>query len=216
MLGKTEPVEVKNDRYLPVFAHGLYAMSIGYLTEGDPALIWRGPMLAKSLLQMLDITQWDEIDYLFIDLPPGTGDIQLSLVQKNPLTGAIIVTTPQTVATLDAEKALKMFAKTNIDVLGIVENMSTHVCRQCGHHDDIFSTGGAMSLCKQYNCPLLGQLPLNTNIRQDCDRGFPTAIHTHNELAESFNKIAFQTSFELSKKALNYADKFPNIVVDPN
>jgi len=213
MLGKTAPVEVSGDRYLPVSAHGIHAMSIGYLTEGEPALIWRGPMLAKSLLQMLDITQWDELDYLLIDLPPGTGDIQLSLVQKIPLTGAIIVTTPQTVATMDAEKALKMFAKTNIDVLGIVENMSTHICSQCGHQDAIFSTGGAADLCNRYNIKLLGQLPLNSIIGSDCDRGVPTAVNGNGELAMTLIKTAMQATVELSKKALNYADRFPNIVV---
>ncbi len=166
-------------------------MSIGYLTEGEPALIWRGPMLAKSLLQMIDITQWDELDYLLIDLPPGTGDIQLSLVQKIPLTGAVIVTTPQNVATLDAEKALKMFAKTNIDVLGIVENMSLHICSQCGHQDTIFSSG----------------------IRSHCDQGQPTAATGTNDLAMGFIKTALQTTLELSKKPLNYAEKFPPIVV---
>lgn len=215
MLGKTAPVEVSNEHYLPVFAHGIYAMSIGYLTDGEPALIWRGPMLAKSLLQMIDITQWDELDYLLIDLPPGTGDIQLSLVQKIPLTGAIIVTTPQTVATRDAEKALKMFAKTNIDVLGIIENMSTHICTQCGHSEAIFSTGGAEELCNKYQNKLLGQLPLNSTIGSDCDKGIPTAAHGNSEITMTFIKTALQASIELSKKSLNYADKFPNIVVEP-
>ncbi len=215
MLGKAAPVEVSGERYLPVFAHGIYAMSIGYLTEGEPALIWRGPMLAKSLLQMIDITQWDELDYLLIDLPPGTGDIQLSLVQKIPLTGAIIVTTPQTVATLDAEKALKMFAKTNIDVLGIVENMSTHICNQCGYPEAIFSTGGAEELCTRYKTKLLGQLPLNRTIGIDCEKGLPTAAQGNGEMAMTLIKTAMQATIELSKRPLNYADKFPNIVVEP-
>lgn len=214
MLGKTAPVEVAGERYLPVTAHGIQAMSIGYLTDGEPALIWRGPMLAKSLLQMIDITQWDELDYLLIDLPPGTGDIQLSLVQKIPLTGAIIVTTPQTVATLDAEKALKMFAKTNIDVLGIIENMSTHICSECGHQDAIFSTGGAAELCNRFQSKLLGQWPLDSRIGSHCEQGTPTAANGAGELAMTFIKTALQASIELSKKALNYADKFPNIVVE--
>lgn len=214
MLGKAAPVEVSGDRYLPVRAHGVQAMSIGYLTDGEPALIWRGPMLAKSLIQMLDITQWDELDYLFIDLPPGTGDIQLSLVQKIPLTGAIIVTTPQTVATLDAQKALKMFAKTNIDVLGIVENMSLHVCGKCGHQEAIFSSGGAKKLCDEYQCKLLGQLPLNGRIGSECDNGTPTAAIGNDELSMLFVQTALQASIELAKKPLNYADKFPPVVIE--
>ena len=214
MLGKTAPVQVQDEHYLPVLAHGIQAMSIGYLTQGEPALIWRGPMLAKSLLQMLDITLWDELDYLFIDLPPGTGDIQLSLVQKIPLTGAVIVTTPQTVATMDAEKALKMFAKTNIDVIGIIENMSTHICTACGHQDDIFGSDGAQHICNTYGCELLGKLPLDGRIRKNCDEGRPTATNDHDDLADAFMKTALKMSIELAKKPLNYADKFPPIVVE--
>ncbi|WP_133127037.1 iron-sulfur cluster carrier protein ApbC [Legionella nagasakiensis] len=214
MLGKSAPVEIRDDRYLPVLVHGVQAMSIGYLTEDEPALIWRGPMLAKSLIQMLDITAWDALDYLLLDLPPGTGDIQLSLVQKIPLTGAVIVTTPQTVATLDAQKALKMFARTNIDVLGIIENMSFYRCSQCGHQDSIFGHGGAQQLCKTYRCNLLGQLPLDRRIREECDRGIPTATHDDDELAMAFVKAAMQTTIEIARKPLNYADKFPPIIVE--
>ena len=213
MLGKTKPVEVNGDHYLPVTAHGIKAMSIGYLTDGEPALIWRGPMLSKSLLQLIDITEWDELDYLFIDLPPGTGDIQLSLVQKIPLTAAIIVTTPQTVATLDAEKALKMFAKTNIDVLGIVENMSMHVCSQCGFEEAIFSSGGAAKIAEIYQCPLLGQLPLDARIASLSDQGIPVASGS-SDLAGVFLKVALRTAIALAQKPLNYADKFPHIVVE--
>ena len=214
MLGETEPVQISGEHYLPVMAHGVQAMSIGYLTDGEPALIWRGPMLAKSLIQMLDITQWDELDYLFIDLPPGTGDIQLSLVQKIPLTGAVIVTTPQTVATLDAQKALKMFEKTNIEVLGIIENMSLHTCSHCGHQEELFGHGGAQQLCKTYHCKLLGQLPLHSRIGEQCEQGIPTAVNGHDELAMAFIKTALQAAIELAKKPLNYADKFPPIVVE--
>lgn len=214
MLGNTAPVQVSGEHYLPVSAHGVYAMSIGYLTEGEPALIWRGPMLAKSLLQMLDLTLWDELDYLFIDLPPGTGDIQLSLVQKIPLAAAIIVTTPQNVATLDAEKAMKMFNRTNIDVLGLIENMSLHTCSQCGHEESIFSHGGATHLCEAHQTPLLGQLPLDKHIRIGCDDGRPTASKEHDPLAMIFIKTAVIGAMELSKKPLNYADRFTNIVVE--
>lgn len=214
MLGKTAPVEIREERYLPVSAHGIQAMSIGYLTDSEEALIWRGPMLAKSLLQMLDITLWDELDYLFIDLPPGTGDIQLSLVQKIPLTGAIVVTTPQNVATLDAQKAIKMFERTNIDVLGLVENMSLHRCSQCGHQEAIFGSGGGEKLSDSFKVNLLGQLPLDSRIRSQCDEGFPTAAHTDEPLAQSFMQTAMRMAIALAGKPLNYADKFPEIVVE--
>jgi ATP-binding protein involved in chromosome partitioning len=215
MLGTKGPVEISDDDfYLPIQAFGLQTMSIGYLTDMEHALIWRGPMLAKSLIQMLDGTRWDELDYLFIDLPPGTGDIQLTLVQKIPLTAAIVVTTPQNVATLDAQKALSMFAKTNIDVLGVIENMSTHWCSHCGHEEAIFGEGGAAELCKAQNSILLGQLPLNGTIRKQCDNGLPTASQIEQEVAKPFIKTAMKSVIELAQKPINYADKFPKIVVE--
>lgn len=214
MLGATEPVQISGDSYVPVHAHGVQAMSIGYLTQVDQALIWRGPMLAKSLIQMLDITLWDNLDYLFIDLPPGTGDIQLTLVQKIPLTAAIVVTTPQNVATLDAQKAIAMFAKTGVDVLGIIENMSTHICSQCGHEENIFGEGGAVTLCAKHHTTLLGQLPLDSRIRQNCDEGSPTATKTGDDLTDAFIKTALRSAIELADKPINYADKFPPIVVE--
>lgn len=214
MLGETDPVQISNESYLPVQAHGVQAMSIGYLTDGDQALIWRGPMLAKSLIQMIDITLWDDLDYLFIDLPPGTGDIQLTLVQKIPLTAAIVVTTPQQVATLDAQKAITLFEKTAIDVLGVIENMSTHHCSHCGHVDSIFGEGGATALCETYQTTLLGQLPLDSRIRQQCDEGKPTATQPRDELTDAFLKTALISAIELAKKPRNYADKFPPIVVE--
>lgn len=215
MLGATGPVELSNDdHYLPIEAHQIQTMSIAYLTSMDQALIWRGPMLAKTLIQMLDGTKWDNLDYLFIDLPPGTGDIQLTLVQKIPLTSAIIVTTPQNVATLDAQKALTMFAKTGIDVLGVVENMATHFCSKCGHEEAIFGEGGADELCKSQQSTLLGQLPLNALVRAQCDKGSPIASQMDNTHAEPFIKVAMKCAVELAKKPINYADKFPNVVVE--
>ena len=214
LLGKAGDVQCEGDKYLPIQAHGIQAMSIGYLTEQAMPLIWRGPMLAKSMIQLLDATLWDELDYLLIDLPPGTGDIQLSLVQKIPLTGAIIVTTPQTVATADAEKALLMFQKTNIHVLGLIENMAEHICTQCGHHSTLFGAGGAAHLAKTHHCTLLGQLPLNAQIRADCDQGMPSALSTNPVLTEAFSKIASATDEALSARPLNYADKFPPVVVE--
>ncbi len=214
MLGASANVRVEDDRYIPSFAHGVQAMSMGYLTpKDDTALIWRGPMLAKSLIQMLDLTRWDDLDYLFIDLPPGTGDIQLSLVQKIPLTAAIIVTTPQPVATLDAKKALRMFETTNIHTLGIIENMSTHICTHCGHHEAIFGDGGAAQLAEQYHCPRLGTLPLDTRLRQQADVGNPSALHEFPDaLAQELLRTAYVSAWTLSLRPLNYASKFPPIV----
>ncbi len=212
MLGKNDPVELKDEYYLPVLAHGIQAMSIGYLTNSEQAIIWRGPMLAKSLIQMVNMTFWHELDYLFIDLPPGTGDIQLSLVQKIPLTGAVVVTTPQNVATLDAQKAIQMFAKTNIDVLGLVENMALHICSNCGHQEAIFGSGGGERLCDSLKVKLLGQIPLESQIRSQCDEGKPTAAQDQNE--NPFLKTAMQTAIALAARPLNYADKFPDIVVE--
>lgn len=214
MLGKTDPVQMSGEHYLPVTAHGIQAMSIGYLTKGDEALIWRGPMLAKALIQMLDLTLWDNLDYLFIDLPPGTGDIQLSLAQKIPLTGAIIVTTPQNVATLDAQKALMMFERTGIDVIGIIENMSQYTCTQCGHQDTLFGHGGAQTLCDTHKTTLLGQLPLDATITQGADLGQPIVHETNNATALAFEKVAIQTGIAISKRPLNYQSKFPPIVVE--
>ncbi len=205
MLGQSAPVAMQDSNYLPVKAHGIQAMSIGYLTHGDQALIWRGPMLAKSLMQLINITLWDELDYLFIDLPPGTGDIQLSLVQKIPLSGAVVVTTPQNVATLDAQKAIKMFERTNINVLGLVENMALHECSNCGHHDAIFGSGGAERLSAEFGIPLLGQLPLQASIRADGDAGMPSALSADNSVRQMFEKVALNTAIALAQRDLNTA-----------
>ena len=212
MFGECEPVSIDGDKYRPAQAHGIQAMSIAYLTDAEQALIWRGPMLAKSLLQMIDLTLWDELDYLFIDLPPGTGDIQLSLVQKIPLTAAIVVTTPQNIATLDAQKAIKMFEKTGIDVLGLVENMSLHTCSACGHQEAIFGAGGAERLCEQFNIPLLGQLPLESSIREQADVGQPITASSHHAINAPWLATAMKAAILLAQKPINYADKFPPIV----
>ncbi len=214
MLGQTAPVQIQDEHYLPVMAHGIQAMSIGYLTQDDSALIWRGPMLAKALIQMLDLTLWDNLDYLLIDLPPGTGDIQLSLVQKIPLTAAIVVTTPQTVATQDAQKALMMFNKMGIDVLGVIENMSQHTCSHCGHQEALFGHGGAKSLCDNHHTALLGQLPLDPQITMQCDKGAPLTHYSQAASSDAFLNAALATSIELAKRPLNYASKFPPIVVE--
>lgn len=209
LLGPSNPIQMDNGHYLPILAHGIQAMSIGYLIAVDAPLIWRGPMLAKSLLQLLDKTAWDELDYLIIDLPPGTGDIQLSLVQKIPLTTAIVVTTPQIMATIDAEKAIQMFDKTGIDTLGIIENMAYHQCSQCGHEATIFGEGGGQFLSEKYHKALLAHLPLNQQIRENGDKGSPV-LEQDDSL---FMSLALKVSSLLSTRPINYADKFPDVQV---
>lgn len=211
MLGCHAKPEVTEDNLLrPVEIHGLQTMSIGYLTDEDDPLIWRGPMLAKSLLQMLNRTLWQDLDYLFIDLPPGTGDIQLSLVQKIPLTGAITVTTPQQIATLDAGKALAMFAKTGIANLGIIENMSIYNCPNCDHREHLFGRDGAALLAEKFSCPVLGNLPFDTRIVNGGDSGIP--VTGEDSLARAFLRIALQVALEIAKKPLNRANNLPPIV----
>lgn len=213
MLGECRPVQVLDERYQPALVHGIQAMSIGYLTqESEQALIWRGPMLAKALIQMLDLTAWDNLDYLFIDLPPGTGDIQLSLVQKIPLTGAVVVTTPQQVATLDAAKAIKMFETTHIHRLGIIENMALHHCSQCGHTEAIFGQGGAAQLAAAHQVPLLGQLALDPAIGQHSDAGHPAVLSPDPKLAAPFQQCAQALVDQIQQLPISHAGKFPPIV----
>lgn len=213
MLGQHPKIQQKENHYLPIQVHGIQAMSIGYLTEAADALIWRGPMLAKALLQMLNLTLWDEVDYLFIDLPPGTGDIPLSLVQKIPLTSAIVVTTPQAIATLDAQKAIQMFMKTHIDVLGVVENMAAHHCSRCGHEEAIFGSKGGEDLSDSFKLPLLGKVSLVENIRLHGDEGSPIARDWQGQ-GKPFMDIALKAALRLSRKPLNYTDIFPPIRVE--
>ncbi len=160
----------------PMRAHGVETMSIGFLVEQDTPMIWRGPMATSALTQLLNDTRWSDLDYLIVDLPPGTGDIQLTLAQKIPVAGAIIVTTPQDIATLDAKKALKMFEKVNVPVLGLVENMAVHVCSNCGHAEHVFGEGGGQRMASQYGVPLLGSLPLQREIREQGDAGVPIVL----------------------------------------
>lgn len=204
MLGATSPVQVnEKERYIPIKAHGITAMSIGYLTAENNALIWRGPMLAKALLQLINITEWDALDYLLIDLPPGTGDIQLSLVQKIPLAGAIVITTPQQVATRDAQKAIKMFEKTGIHLLGVVENMAIHTCTACGNQEHIFGQGGAEKMCALSHCKLLGQLPLDKSIQEHSDMGLPITTNKDSDISNNFMRIAETIMLDLSQRPLN-------------
>lgn len=214
MLGIPGKPESRDGKHFePKSAHGLQAMSIGLMVEEDTAMIWRGPMATQALQQML-ATRWQELDYLIVDLPPGTGDIQLSLCQRIPVSGALIVTTPQDLALLDAKKALKMFEKVNVPVLGVIENMATHVCSNCGHEEHIFGEGGGARMAAQYEVPLLGSLPLDIRIREQSESGTPTvAAMPGSELADRYLAIARNAAGRLSQRARNQARAIPEIVV---
>lgn len=177
MLGLSgRPDSPDNKSIEPMRAFGIEAMSIGLLVDQDSPMIWRGPMATSALMQLLNDTLWGDLDYLFVDLPPGTGDIQLTMAQKIPVAGAVIVTTPQEIATLDARKALKMFEKVQVPVLGIIENMAVHVCSHCGHAEHLFGEGGGQRMAAQYGVPLLGSLPLDIGIREQGDAGMPVVV----------------------------------------
>ena len=198
----------------PLEAHGIQAMSIGFLIDKDTPMVWRGPMVTGALEQLLRDTRWRDLDYLIIDMPPGTGDIQLTLSQKVPVTGAIIVTTPQDIALLDARKGLKMFEKVGVAIIGLVENMSTHICSQCGHEEHIFGSGGAAKMCQEYEVELLGSLPLDIRIREQADGGLPTVVaDPAGSLAASYREIARKTAIKLADMGQDHSAKFPNIVI---
>jgi len=215
MLGANQQPESPDGKtLLPVMSHGIQSMSIGYLIEEETPMVWRGPMVTQALEQLLRDTRWQDLDYLIIDLPPGTGDTQLTLSQKVPVSGAIIVTTPQDIALLDARKGLKMFEKVEVSVLGIVENMSIHICSQCGHEEYIFGAGGGQRMADQYQVPFLGSLPLDIRIREETDNGQPTVIaEPDSRIAGLYREIARRASARLSLQARNYSHKFPSIVI---
>jgi ATP-binding protein involved in chromosome partitioning len=176
--------------------------------------VWRGPMVTQALEQLLKDTHWFGVDYLVVDLPPGTGDIQLTLAQKVPVTGAVIVTTPQDIALIDARKGLKMFEKVGIPIIGIVENMSTHICSNCGHEEHIFGAGGAEKMCKDYKTEFLGALPLDIHIREQTDSGKPTVVaDPDGRIAEIYRRIARRVAVKISEQAKDMTSKFPNIVI---
>ncbi|MCI0401352.1 MAG: iron-sulfur cluster carrier protein ApbC [Gammaproteobacteria bacterium] len=213
--GKPETTDGKSVQ--PKVSYRVQSMSIGYLIDEETPMIWRGPMVTQALQQLLTDTNWDNVDYLVVDLPPGTGDIQLTLCQKIPVSGAVIVTTPQDIALADARKALKMFEKVNVPVLGIVENMSVHVCSQCGHEEHIFGEGGALRMAKQYGVALLGALPLETRIREGVDSGRPTvAMDPDSRASQIYHEIARRVGAKLSLQAKDYTSKFPKIVIQKN
>src|SRR6266513_3059533 len=215
MLGIAGRPESKDGKSLePMEGHGLQAISIGFLIDIDTPMVWRGPMVTQALEQLLKDTRWRDLDYLVVDLPPGTGDIQLTLAQKFPVTGAVIVTTPQDIAIIDARKGLKMFEKVGIPILGVVENMSSHVCPKCGHQSHIFGTGGAEKMCRDYGIELLGQLPLDEAIRSQADSGKPTVVSDPDgPVAEIYRRIARRCAVRIAESQRDMTSKFPNIVV---
>ena len=218
MLGIAGRPESKDGKTLePMEGHGIQAISIGFLIDIDTPMVWRGPMVTQALEQLLKDTRWRDIDYLIVDMPPGTGDIQLTLAQKVPVTGVVIVTTPQDIALIDARKGLKMFEKVGIPILGVVENMSTHICSNCGHEEHIFGQGGAERMCREYGTELLGALPLDINIREQADSGKPTVVaDPDGRAAEIYRAIARRLAVKIAESARDMTSKFPNIVVSKN
>ena len=218
MLGcQGQPESTDGKSLEPMIGHGIQSMSIGYLVEEDTPMIWRGPMVTQALEQLLNDTRWNDIDYLIIDLPPGTGDTQLTLAQKIPVSGAVIVTTPQDIALLDARKGLKMFEKVEVPVLGIIENMSIHICSQCGHSEHIFGEGGGARMSEEHGVDLLGALPLDIRIREQADSGNPTvAAMQDSQISSIYRNIARKTAAKLATKARDHSAAFPNIVIQNN
>src|SRR5476649_188459 len=207
MLGvKGQPLTKDGKSMEPMEGHGLQVSSIGFMIDPDEPMVWRGPMVTQALQQLLEQTNWRDLDYLIVDMPPGTGDIQLTLSQKVPVTGAVIVTTPQDIALLDARKGLKMFEKVGIPILGIVENMSTHICSNCGHAEEIFGSGGGAKMCAQYGVQLLGELPLDIRIREEADGGLPTvAAEPGSARARAYLQMARRAAARLATLNKDYS-----------
>lgn len=213
-LAGRQPQANEGNQMLPLENYDLQAMSIGFMIDVETPMVWRGPMVSQALDQLLRETAWQNLDYLFVDMPPGTGDIQLTLCQKVPLTGAVIVTTPQDIALLDARKGLKMFEKVNVPILGLVENMSLFCCPKCQHQEPIFGEGGAEQMSRDYQVPVLGKLPLMRSIREQADHGKPTVIADPQAPASQiYRDIAHQIAINIAKMAKSYDSKMPNIVI---
>jgi len=215
MLGvNTKPESLDGKTLEPVMSYHLQSMSIGYLIEEETPMIWRGPMVTQALEQLIGDTRWKDVDYLIIDLPPGTGDTQLTLAQKIPVSGAVIVTTPQDIALLDARKGLKMFEKVEVPVLGVVENMGLHICSSCGHEEHIFGQGGGERMSTEEEVDFLGTLPLESRIRADVDEGKPTVVSDpEGRVAQIYRDIARRATAKLSRKSKEYASVFPSISI---
>ncbi|MGC3980999.1 MAG: iron-sulfur cluster carrier protein ApbC [Steroidobacteraceae bacterium] len=217
MMGLTgqRPSSSDGKTFQPLDAHGVKVMSIGLLVDDEQPMVWRGPMVTQALTQLLHDCRWGELDYLVVDMPPGTGDIQLTLAQRVPVSGAVIVTTPQDIALLDARKGLKMFEKVNVPVLGIVENMSTHICSNCGHEEHVFGAGGGARMAAQYGVDLLAELPLHIDIRTQADEGRPTVVaDPAGALTQAYLSLARRTSARLARHAAQAARPMPKIEID--
>jgi len=218
MLGITgRPTSRDGKTMEPMEGHGIQAMSVGFLIESDTPMVWRGPMVTQALEQLLTETKWRDLDYLVVDLPPGTGDIQLTLAQKVPVTGAVIVTTPQDIALVDARKGLKMFEKVGIPILGVVENMAIHICSNCGHAEHIFGAGGGERMCKDYDVEFLGSLPLDIRIREQADSGKPTVVSDpEGPIAAIYRDIARKVAARIARASEDRSGLFPKIVIQNN
>ncbi|MBX9935019.1 MAG: iron-sulfur cluster carrier protein ApbC, partial [Burkholderiaceae bacterium] len=213
--GKPESLDGKTME--PLQNHGVQVMSIGFLVDADQAMIWRGPMATQALEQLLRQTNWKDLDYLIVDMPPGTGDIQLTLSQRVPITGAVIVTTPQDIALLDAKKGIKMFEKVGVPILGLVENMAAHVCSHCGHVEHIFGADGGKKMAAQYGIDYLGALPLDMQIRLQADLGRPTVVaDPDGEVAHIYRTVAREVAVKIALQAKDYSAKFPTIAISKN
>jgi len=209
-----QPESLDGKTMEPLENHGLQVSSIGFMIDPDQPMVWRGPMVTQALQQLLEQTNWRNLDYLIVDMPPGTGDIQLTLSQKVPVTGAVIVTTPQDIALLDARKGLKMFEKVGIPILGVVENMSIHVCSNCGHAEAIFGAGGGEKMCAEYGVDFLGALPLDISIREQTDSGKPTVVaDPDGTVAKIYKDIARKVAVKVGEKVKDMSGKFPSIVI---
>jgi ATP-binding protein involved in chromosome partitioning len=214
-LSGQKPVSEDGKHLTPLRAHGVEVMSIGFMIDQEQPMAWRGPMVTQALTQLLGDTNWGELDYLVVDMPPGTGDIQLTLAQRVPVSGAVIVTTPQDIALLDARKGLKMFEKVEVRVLGVVENMSVHVCANCGHVEHVFGSGGGARMAAQYGVQLLGELPLDIRIREGADGGAPTVVsEPDSERARAYFLMARRTAARLATLNKDYSRMFPKITVE--
>ncbi len=214
-LSGAKPVSPDGKHMTPLRSHGVEVMSIGFMIDQEQPMAWRGPMVTQALTQLLGDATWGDLDYLVVDMPPGTGDIQLTLAQRVPVSGAVIVTTPQDIALLDARKGLKMFEKVEVRVLGVVENMSMHVCAQCGHVEHVFGSGGGARMAAQYGVQLLGELPLDIRIREDADGGAPTVVaEPDSERARAYFLMARRTAARLATLNKDYSRAFPKITIE--
>jgi ATP-binding protein involved in chromosome partitioning len=216
MLGLSGRPSSKDGKHIePMEAFGVKCMSIGFLIDAEQPMVWRGPMVTQALVQLIRDTLWGELDYLIVDMPPGTGDAQLTLSQQVPVSGAVIVTTPQEIALLDARKGLKMFQKVEVNILGVVENMSTHVCSNCGHEEHIFGQGGGERMAAEYQVPFLGSLPLDLSIREQTDAGRPSVVaEPQGTIAGRYREIARRATAQLALAGKQYAGAFPKIVIE--